>query len=479
MSLAPGTVLAAPLDDGRWTAYQIVSDDGTSPAIVALDVLEDAPPTLAQVRGAKLLVIDHHSWSSHHDYVHVTPAKPPARWRELGVLPVPDLGPCNAHGGWPDGFSQIVLQRRWVTEIPADVRAAYKACPRETVRVDLGAVALDDVRRDTSELAIGSRAAPLAAGTKLRWAALDLLGQLTRLSIHGDPAGVVEHVRAHPLIAELTWSAHGRATLDLSSTRLHTVSVSADAPLTLRLPDTVKTLRVRGKVDRVTVAQPLAGGRLTLELHGGPLKLPAGLVALRELAVGAMGSIDVAKVAKAFPALETLTVRGDATELLRVEALAKLPRLRSLTLYACYRLDAAKVPAAWPALDRVTIDGHRKVDAAILKRALGAAPRFELRGGKTDAWLAANLDNPFRDWIDRDAAVGKKAAAAWRKARGAKKIDAKVLRAFIDVFNAIDGKTGLDTIDREEIGDAFHELATGAGFTPKEAEAWFDAWRDF
>src|SRR5688572_23167829 len=129
--LVPGSVYAVPVHDGRWTAYVIVSDDGTSPAIAGLDYLGDTAPTLDDVRAAPLVRINHHNWNDRVEYLHVTPPKPPQRWRLLGQLPPPKLGACGSHGGWPDGFAQIVLQRRWDTEIPEAVRAAYKACTRE------------------------------------------------------------------------------------------------------------------------------------------------------------------------------------------------------------------------------------------------------------------------------------------------------------------------------------------------------------
>ncbi|MCE9574371.1 MAG: hypothetical protein K8W52_14585, partial [Deltaproteobacteria bacterium] len=140
---------------------------------------------------------------------------------------------------------------------------------------------------------------------------------------------------------------------------------------------------------------------------------------------------------------------------------------------------------AWPALTRVSIDGYRTADAARWKACFAGVADLELRGGKTDEWLAANLDNPFCDWIDRDAAVGKRAAAAWRTARAAlgagvtAAAASRVLKAFVAVFNAIDAKTGIDTIDREEIAEAFIGLASEAGLDPAVAEARLDEWRDF
>ena len=49
---------------------------------------------------------------------------------------------------------------------------------------------------------------------------------------------------------------------------------------------------------------------------------------------------------------------------------------------------------------------------------------------------------------------------------------------FIGDFNQLDAKHGLDTIDREEVGEAFAALTEAAGLGA-ETDALFDAWRDF
>lgn len=52
-----------------------------------------------------------------------------------------------------------------------------------------------------------------------------------------------------------------------------------------------------------------------------------------------------------------------------------------------------------------------------LKACYRATPtRLVLRGAKNDAWLAAILDNPFRDWVDQDPRGGRAACNAYARA---------------------------------------------------------------
>jgi hypothetical protein len=54
------------------------------------------------------------------------------------------------------------------------------------------------------------------------------------------------------------------------------------------------------------------------------------------------------------------------------------------------------------------------------------------------------------------------------------------LRHLIDTLNRIDRKHGfIDTLRREEAGDAFAVLASRADVPAPLADQWFDDWRDF
>ncbi len=479
-------MLAIPLDDGRWTACQVVPTSGPTPCVASLRWVGAAPPSLAELADAPYLRVDHHNWKGALQWHHVEATPPPGDFRVIGVRSAADLGPCSAHGSWRGFGLHVALQARW-DALPEAVRRAYKAAPQgpgTEIELDLG-TARRQVRVATSRIDVADGDAPV------RWAELDRLPHLTELSYAGVDDQVLAYVRGRPLIGTLSWSRHGRSAIDLRGTNLLEVAVEVVAPLTLTLPREIRELRVSGDASLLTVVQPGDGRALSVSVGpaaDGRTHLPVrGLPALRALRVVNAATIEVAPLV-AHPALTHLYLHGTAVRIPDVEALAALPALRTLELIHCYGIDAARVPiaaAAWPALERASVDGYRKPDAARWKACLAGVATVELRGGKTDAWLAANLDNPFRDWVDRSPAVGKRAAAAWRTARtaigdGVSRADAeRILRTLVGVFNVIEGETGIDTIDREEIAEAFFGLAENAKIAGDTAEAWFDAWREF
>ncbi|MGZ3422622.1 MAG: hypothetical protein ACXVEE_32460 [Polyangiales bacterium] len=461
-SIERGTVIAVPLDDGRWTACQILGSSGDRPLVVDLHWIGDEPPTLERLREAPLLRIDHHNWNGHVSARHVESAPPPSHWRVLGTLPVREIE-SSAFGAWGGVGSQIRLQARW-DRLPENVRRAYKTGNGASV-----------VR---------------VAESEVRWSDLEQMPRLTELALAGRGEGLLDWLHSHPLVGKLSWTGHGRDAIDLRETNLLEVHVEVVAPLVLTLPRDVSELRVSGDASLLTVVHPGDGRALSLTLlrESRDSQLPVqGLPALRTLEIVNASSVVVAPL-RAHADLRHLKLHGDVVRVPDVERLADLRELRVLELFHCYGVDAARMPVAaeaWPHLERASVDGHRRADAARFQACFAGVAHVELRGGKTDAWLAANLDNPFREWTDRSAALGRAATTAWRKARTAlgkdvsKKEAQSILRAMIETFNALDEKHDLDTVDREEVGDAFFGLATIAGVPAADAEAWFDRWRDF
>ena len=122
----------------------------------------------------------------------------------------------------------------------------------------------------------------------------------------------------------------------------------------------------------------------------------------------------------------------------------------------------------------------REAKAAIEKR-LAGVPRLELCRPRPVSWVEENRSNPFREWADEDARLGKAATAAWKNARAAvrrlgpnvARADArKVLETSVAVFNRYEAS--IDTIGREQACDAFHELARGLGVPEDRTQDWLD-----
>jgi hypothetical protein len=147
-------------------------------------------------------------------------------------------------------------------------------------------------------------------------------------------------------------------------------------------------------------------------------------------------------------------------------------------------VDAGTLPDL-PSLSRLAFHGLRRTAAAAIRaRYRGSGVHLTVTGAKDDTWLAANLTNPFRDWADDDPRAGAAACKAYAAAVRALPTEAEaarpVLHEFVRQLNRIDARYDLiDTLRREQAGDAFLALAARAGVPAARADEWFDEWRDF
>lgn len=340
------------------------------------------------------------------------------------------------------------------------------------------------------------RVDPTAA---IRWEELDRLPGLTELAYTGRDPRLPEYLARRPGIRSLSWGGHGQRCLDFSDGHLEQLSFDASGALEVRLPrsGSVRSLALAAPkaAEAVRVVAPGDGAGIYLmigcqDVPDGPAAIP-GLEALRALSVFHVTRLELERL-RPYGALEELSVAGPPGEILDIERLAQFPRLAKLMLRDCYHLGADRFPARvrLPGLRSVSVDGVRQAEGALLKERLAGLPELSLRGQRTDAWLRANLDNPFREWPDDYGdTAGRAAMAAFRTAltaleKPATRADAAairdVLQAFVDRFNRLSARAPFDTIQREQVADGYDELAGRVmGTVPlAEARAWFDEWDD-
>lgn len=485
----PGTVLAAPVEGG-WAACQVIAHGDGGAFVAALDWYGTAPPTLDELAPPRPLVLTHHQWKGVVQALWVGKGAPPADWVVLGTLPPAGVADRAAYSGWSALPNQARSQWWWDHVLPAAAREHHAACKESRVRVAVcgGRAA---VPLGTATVGIGpGKELDHALDEAVDWASLRALGCLSAVEYDGGDGGVLDFVRSSPIVRKLWWTRHGRAAIDVRGLGLLQLTIEAGGPLTLAI-DPMGELAVLG--DGAGLEVQASGGcqgtHLRLVGKDRPSLPIAGLADLRDLTLSFFAAVDLGAVA-GHRDLKRLTIRGGPRlQLENVPALSGLEHLAELEIHGAYTLTSTSLGGLQRprSVRRVVIDGYRKEEEAAIRRAFAGADELVLRGGKKAAWVEANLDNPFIDWVDDHAAEGKKAARAWTTATVAiahassdrQRWDA--LEEMVATFQAMAdrGKLDIDTIRREEIADAFFGLAERAGLAAEEAEARFDAWRDF
>jgi hypothetical protein len=493
---AIGDVAVIQLPGGGYGACQVAGIGKNVVTAYALAWHSEDQPELRQLAGVGPLILDHHAHRGQPAQINISGGEPsPPAWVWLGRLPVPAGVQASSGGysGWSWLTTQIVAQRRWDRQLPAAVKQAYQAgATRGQVEVDFGAgpVIVGAAITGLDLTSTGPVRAPAASA--VRWSALDQLPRCTSLVWAGPDRGLTATLNNRPIIQDLTW-VDAPSRLNLRGTGLTSLSVSGTIDL-LQLPDALTSLalldgaRVRavtaadhGRWLDVRIASPTAGAHI-----------PAGLDQVRDLRLLGQGTVSAALLS-GLQHLQTLWLAwqdapGTLTD---AAALAELPRLARLTLTDAYDIDADTLPDL-PALTGLAIHGLRRTAATAIKaRYRRTTIHLTITGAKNDTWLAANLTNPFRDWADDDARAGAAACKAY--AAAVRAIDAlptdtpdrtaaaePILRSLVQQLNRIDERYEfIDTLRREEAGEAFADLAARAGVPTDLTDQWFDAWRDF
>jgi hypothetical protein len=285
------------------------------------------------------------------------------------------------------------------------------------------------------------------------------------------------------------WTAHGQRSIDLRQSRLQELTLDVgDGDVALRAPETLLQLTVRGDAARLSIEGVALDHPFVLRIEAPVVTAPPrGAEAAQCVEYVGLRDTDASALA-AYRRLAELRLSGAPGRLRDARGLASLSALRELELLDLYDLDGARWPPDWPALEGARLHGVRKAEVRALKTSLAMVPDVSVGGARTDGWIAANLDCPFRDWVDDDEAFGRAACAAWRRAKAAaeargvlaSRADAeRILKALVATLNRLDRKHGLDTVRREEAGGAFCALAREVGVGGEQAIAWFDAWREF
>lgn len=493
--LQPGDVAAMLLPDDAYGLCQVTGVGDGRVSVCGLRWHSVDPPVLQDLDDVEPLRLDFYGFNGRIEHVSIDASSPiPPGFRWLGSRPVPDGVPVSADTftTWRSLIQGIDRQRRWDHDLSMSVKDAYRAAATHgDVRVDFGAgpVTIGSV---VTRLDFTAATLVPASGSVL-WSALDRLPGCSSLIWSGPDRGLAAALAAHPIISSLIWQ-DAPPVVDLTDSSLLDLTIEGQNLRELRLPTGQRSLELVAPTRHLTVQAVDAGRRISLDMSrpAADTVVPAGLSGVRECALDGDGTLSGACV-EILKDLQELRIywRKPPGELIDADRLSGLSRLATVELFDAYGLAADSLPDL-PSLTHLGIHGLRRSIVPELKtRYRDTNVRLIIRRAKADAWLAANMTNPFRDWVDDDARGGTAASKAYAAAvRAITKLPVeqpdrivateKTLRILVDTLNGIDDRYDLiDTLRREEAVDAFLDLAAQAGVSSTVADRWIDEWREF
>lgn len=504
MTAAAGDILVTRNERlDAYVAVQITAldDDGKRPqaAVLTLDWTGESLPTEADVATMQPARFDFFFWNGHVDHVWV-PLPVPPDYARVGHRPPLVTEKVDSYGGWwPDG-SLLHAQRKWDASSPA-ARDRFKQAAAERDRK--GAVSLEAVEATR----LGNE--QLAAVPDL--ATFDAKPLLSSVYADRPVPGLFDFLRHREFVYEAALRNHGETCVDLRGAHLTRLGIDVTGVRELYLNDGLENLTLHGTPSPDLHIHAEDAGRWLSHSLSDPAVVWSGLDALGTLWIRDVKEVDVAALARRFPALTRLRIWGAPGMLRHAEALSSWQGLRTLTLSDMfgYPPDDFPSPASLPALRMLWLSSlPADVAAAVKKEWKGAAASgvsLNVRQARKPEWLAANLDNPFRSWEDTDTdrikpAQAKRAAALYRTARSdaLKVADADnpvaalspIVETYAEAFNKLDARGNfIETEEREQIYMALMQILDavdvqrhGAGRPPVDRaaiEAVMDGVRDF
>lgn len=318
------------------------------------------------------------------------------------------------------------------------------------------------------------------------------------IDYQGNDAGFFVWSQQRP-IENFRWAPafSGEPIVDAAGARISGLGVDltqVDGTLELALPPLV-SFSVTGDVGRLRASGPLPnmlGLTPRLGRDKGAYVLPhlGRLAEVRSLAIGGkpMGRpISLAALSQ-FEQLESLSLWGSFTDW---EALATVRGLRNIEIRFVPDLDGIPPLSGWPALDAFIAFNIDEAAGKRLKAEIKAREKVRPWDGYTSVsklrkpdWWLSEYGRPFSSWNSR---MAKAANAAYDAvlvnidaAKSAADIEAAVV-GFVESFNRM---KGIETTEREDIGDAVVQLgarpgAEAFGVGEDDALVWFEATRDF
>ena len=430
---------------------------------LVLDGFTSAPPSLKEATKLKPFYFDHHFWKRGEFYLgtdKILDAEPVFIGNAASICEPSECVRLQ-------NIEQIYMQLAW-NELPKDIRAQFKSAHKQKLEISQ-----PQSKEFYADLA---RQNPFCY--EIKSAVWD--------------ENLKDFLEQTPMMTVLELKNAGE-TLDVSRTYLQELVFNVSDTQEILLNGSLWRLAINGDTSRLkSVRCPFDGELLSvqLELNGGGFCI-RGLEKLRDLRIFSRRGecIDLARVAASFPNLREIFINAQGGTLNNIDALVKFKHLKDVWLSDVYGFENFPTKAQLPHLKRLWLWSAPKSACEAARAQFKDIENFTIRQPRSKQWLAANLNNPLRGWDGREgisAATAKKTMKAYVDAH--KKLSAleaesasnelktektEILKEFIAVFNAIDAKHSIDTMEREEIWEAFCKLAE---FAAVDAKAQDEIW---
>ena len=437
-------------------------------AVVLMNYFNENIPTIEDLKTIKPLIKNHHNWKDETMAFWTSTVEFEQLTFIGNIKPIYNMTEVNDNDRIFNQF-QTELQFLW-QKLPDEKIKQYKEAKKS------------EVRQPTKVFIEEQK-------DKSFWKSLNSLPCLSNMSCTYWHDELLEYVAQNPLISELEIRNAKLSTLDLSKTGVQKLLLDATNVENIILSKDVQFLNLFGDCSKLKNITDIFSGKY-VRLFISQQKILPKFSGFEELETFSMvcKEINIKRIVDQFKNLRNLTLWGETGKLSNILDLQGLKNLEYLTIYDAYGFNDFPRKEQLPNLCNLTLTGITKTAGLKAKKEFTKINPY-IKQLRDEEWLKANLDNPFNKWDGRDGtkpASAKKAMKNYTETykklqkKGITKEEIKeILFNFINIFNGMDKKNSIDTIEREEIWDVFKQLTKLTNLTHKESEDLFETTRDF
>lgn len=294
-----------------------------------------------------------------------------------------------------------------------------------------------------------------------------------------------DFLKDNPLISGLDLVDNLPNVVDLSSTYINDLNIDVDNVEEIILNKNISILNLRGNFSKLKrIKCTLDAKYISLYLKpNGDNKFFFNLEKLENLRIDFKGELDIAELTKISKSVKDVYIMGTAATIANIHELKYFEGLRFVWLSDVYGFSDFPTKDNFLNLEQLSLWSVPKAVGVKVKKEYANYCEMDIKQLRTEEWLKANLDNPLRHWDGSvvPAIKARKAIKAYAdtyKKIKSKKCDKKEqfasLKDFLNVFNSVEKKYGLDTVEAEEVFEAFLTLGKLTEFSEVELNKMFE-----
>lgn len=294
-----------------------------------------------------------------------------------------------------------------------------------------------------------------------------------------------DFLKKNPLIIHLNLKENLPKIIDLSGTKIIDLNINIDNVEEIILNEHIENLNLSGNFSKLKkIICPFEGKYLFLNIKTEEnINFLPKLEKLEQFRIDFKWEFYIKILSKVSKNIEDIYIMGKSANIKNEDELKIFRNLKFLWLSDVYGFKTFPKKENFPNLKNLILWSIPKVVGDKIKKEYKNFCELDIKQLRTEEWIKANLNNPLKwwDWRDIQRAKAKNAMKAYinaYKILNKKDLDKNwqkiILKDFLKVFNEIEQKYGLDTLETEEILEAFIILWSLTDFTENELNNIFE-----